>query len=477
MKKKKYGLSLLVLLFLTICVSSAFAAMGKLEDFTLTGNTGSDIVGDARNLAPDKKSDAEFSVKVSGAAGAISGFTLKNTATAQEWSTGGSGSILAAVDSKGTVINDSFPKVAFVLAADYRLYINGRDAIAANGGEFELTVKFVDGSSASAKTTVTPSQRGAAGVSVSGAASADAAATPVSAASQSGNAKLLSSEFKGVGGYDFSDGTKKLNSNMNPDYRFDISLGGSDTLTGIRIRSQGGGAAERIWDTLATTSNPLIVVTDSGKGTPLNKADGSIAISLSEIRDFNLWIDGSGDVAKQDFRLTFLYSGGRIEETDVKQAPQAAPATAPQSPAATVSDDRRRGRNTERSVQMSAKPVQIKLDVVGKNRLKKASGARDYSLVIRVRGQGKIEAIALANQTGSGKWDTIPDSKAWLMIVRKNNSQVNDSKDLSVSIPVSGSETLELLIEDDGTLAKSNARFVLSVTWDDGEITEEILTW
>jgi hypothetical protein len=97
--------------------------------------------------------------------------------------------------------------------------------------------------------------------------------------------------------------------------------------------------------------------------------------------------------------------------------------------------------------------------------------------VIRVRGEGSIEAIALANQTGKGRWDTVADSGAWLMLVRRNNSQVNNAKDLSVSIPIKGSDTLELLIEDDGSLTKKDARFLLSVTWDDGEITEQLLTW
>ncbi|MDR3332512.1 MAG: hypothetical protein LBT08_07780 [Synergistaceae bacterium] len=471
MKITKIGLLLIALFLSVFCSVAAFAAMGKLESFSLTNDAAKDVVGAERNVASDGKNDAEFSVRVSGA-GAISGFTLKNLTTGQEWSTSGAGNALGVADGKGALLNSSFPKVAFVLAADYKLYINDRAALLAKGGKFELTVKFLDGSTANISATVAAS-----------AASADAksAAPAVSAppaSSAAGNAKLLSAEFKGVGGYDFSDGTKKLNSNMNPDYRFDVSLGGSDTLTGIRVRSQGGGASEHIWDTLPSTNNPLVVVTDSGKGTPLNSADGSISIPLSEIRDFNLWIDGNSDAAKQDFRLTLLYSGGRIEEMDIKQA--ASPAT-PQAPAAAAprSDDsgRRARGNENRSVQMTAKPVQIKLDVVGKNRIKKASGTRDFSLVIRVRGQGKIEAISFVNQAGSGKWDTIPDSKAWLTIVRKNNTQMNEAKDFSVSIPINGSETLELLLEDDGTLGKSNARFLLSLTWDDGEITEEILTW
>jgi hypothetical protein len=298
------------------------------------------------------------------------------------------------------------------------------------------------------------------------------------AASAGSGAKLISSAYKGPGGYDLSDGTKKLGSNMNPDHRFDISMAGEDTLIGVRIRASGGGTAEKMWDTVPTTGNPLVVVTDIGKGTPLNKADGSISIPIKELRDLSLWVDGNNDLAKQDFRLTLLFTGGRIEETDIKRASAQTP---PQRPSdarpANNTSGRRNARNIERSVQMSAKPVQIKLDVVGKNRQKKASGVRDFSLVVRVRGQGSIEAISLANQTGKGRWDTIPGSSAWLMLVRRNNNQANDTKDFSVSIPVNGNETLELLIEDDGTLTKKDARFLLAVTWDDGEITEELLTW
>jgi hypothetical protein len=54
---------------------------------------------------------------------------------------------------------------------------------------------------------------------------------------------------------------------------------------------------------------------------------------------------------------------------------------------------------------------------------------------------------------------------------------VNDTKDFSVSIPVRGSETLELLMENDGALQNNQGRLLLSITWDDGEVMEEYLTW
>ncbi|MDR1510870.1 MAG: hypothetical protein LBS53_14695 [Synergistaceae bacterium] len=476
MKRKHAAIYFAVLGIFALCAGAAFAAMGKVEGFSFTATANKDLAGAGNTAAADGKPDAEFDVKVSGTAGALSAFTLKNLTTKQEWSTAsGAQNVLVVTDSKGSVINSSFPKVAFLLLADYKVYVNDRAAIAAAGGEFEVTVKFVDGSTATARATVaaapTPNNAQA--------AAQPAAAAAVPAAPAGSGAKLISSAYKGPGGYDLSDGTKKLGSNMNPDHRFDISLAGGDTLIGVRIRATGGGASEKTWDTVATTGNPLVVVTDLGKGTPLNSADGSISISITNLRDLSLWVDGSGDLAKQDFRLTLLFTGGRIEETDIKQAAAQAPArsgdTGPRPGGGAGS--RTGGRAIERAVQMSAKPVQIKLDVVGKNRLKKASGTKDFSLVIKVRGQGSIEVISLANQTGKGRWDTIPGSSAWLMLVRTNNSQVNDPKDFSVSIPIKGSDTLELLIEDDGTLAKKDARFLLAVTWDDGEITEELLTW
>jgi hypothetical protein len=463
MTKKKVAVILIALFFTLQSAGVLLAAMGKIDSFSYTGRA-ADVVGDG-TVGADSKGDAEFALALSGTASVISAISLKNLTTNQEWSTGSAANVLGVADSKGSVINGDFPGVAFLLKTSYQLYVNDAAALLAKGGEFEATVTFVDRSTATSRTTV------AAKAAEGGAA----AATPGGA----GNAKLVSAEFKGVGGYDLSDGTKKLNSNMSPDYRFDIRLSGTDTLTGVRIRTISG-TPERVWDTAPTTNNGLVVVTEGGKGTPLNQGDGSLQLPLADTRDLNFWIDGADDTAKRDFRLTLLFAGGRIAEVDLKQTGSGAPAAQPNQQQGANQNARgggSRGRGGERSAEMSAKPVQIKLDVVGKNRVKKASGVKDFSLVIKVRGRGRIEAISLVNQAGDGMWDTVAGSKAWLMIVRKNNTQANDPKDMSVSIPVSGNDTLELLIEDNGSLTKKNTRFLLAVTWDDGEITEEILSW
>ena len=456
MKFRRIAVVTVALLVLVLSVLPVFAAMGKIESFALTSTSNKDLAGKGSTIGADKKPDAEFAVKISGA-GLIAGFSMKNLTTGKEWTTSGSPNVLVAVDSKGEVLNKSFPKVSFLLAADYKLYATDRAAITAEGGEFELTVKFADSSTETARTTIEGSKKNA------------AAETPAAAsASAAGSAKLISSSFLGRGNYDLSDGTKKLGSNMSPDYRFDVSLAGSDTLTGVRIRATGGGAPDKLWDTVPTTNNPLVVVTEQGKGTPLNSDDGSIAITVKDLRDLSFWVDGGDEVAKQDFRLTLLYTGGRIDETDIKQAAAAPAAQSGRRAAA------------ERGVKLKAKPTLSNLDVVGKDRNKKASGEKDYSMLIDVSGEGTITAIAVENENGVGKWDTIPRSKAWLTIIRMGNPlvQANDpTRNFSVSIRIRRSETLELLMEDDGSLGRNRGRLKVSITWDDGGVTEEVLTW
>jgi len=475
--KKLYIVSLLVLLITILPASEAFSAMGELNRFTLSDATDKDFAGAGSSIVKDGKPDAEFSVRISGS-GAISGFSLRNLTSGKEWNTSGGSNVLVVVDNKGAIVNNSFPRVTFILAADYRLYANDRVAITAGGGEFELTVRFIDNSRATARTTIEPTitdQRSRLGDRGRGWEAAGQTTTSVA-----GSAKIITSSFRGKGRYDLTNESKRLGSNINPDYQIDVSIAGSDTLTGVRIRATGGNVPDRIWDTTPTTNNMLIAVTEQGKNSPLNSSNGSISIPIKEFRDLSFWFDGDDAVARQDFRVTLLYSGGRIEEIDIKQTAatqgRPGPAQGERGPGP-AQGDRGPGRGGRRSVQMLTRPVEIKLDVVGKDRLKQVSGLRDFSFMIEVRGEGTIKVISIVNQIGRGRWDTVPRSNAWLTIVRRNGSQVNDPRDFSVSIPVRGSETLELLMENDGTLANNRGRLLLSITWDNGEVTEETLTW
>ena len=444
----------LVLCVSILLVTPVWASMGDIDRFELTDATNKDFAGAGRSIGADRKPDAEFFVRISGRGGAISGFSIRNLRTNQEWNTSNSQNVLVVVNNKGEVLNTrtSIPTVAFLLGADFRLYINDRAEITDRGGEFELTVRFVNNTTTSARTTIAPSHNRPGGPGGFGGPGG-------------GNPRVISSSFVGKGSFDLANQTKKLGSNRNPDYRIDISFAGSDTLTGVILSASGRGP-DKTWDTMPNTRNPLIAVTEQGKGTPLNSRDGSISISIREHRDLSLWFDDNDDLRRQSLHLTLIYTGRRSEEIEIKQA---SPGSLHHGPVSS--------RPIKREIHMQAKPVQINLDVVGKNRLKMVSGEKDYSFKIVVSGRGTIKAIAVASQNGRGRWDTIPGSRAWLTIVRMGGSQVNDTRNFSVSIPMNGSESMELLMEDDGTLGRRNGRLSVSVTWDDGEVTEEILSW
>ena len=89
MRKKHIPIYFAVLGILVLCAGAAFAAMGKVEGFSFTGAADRDFAGAGGAIAADGKPDAEFNVEISGTAGALSSFTLKNLTTNQEWSTAG----------------------------------------------------------------------------------------------------------------------------------------------------------------------------------------------------------------------------------------------------------------------------------------------------------------------------------------------------------------------------------------------------
>jgi len=457
--------SRIVVVALVMCVSvllvtPVWAAAGNIDRFELTDATDKDFAGSDRSIGRDSKPDAEFIVKVSGRGGAILGFSLKNLSTGQEWNTSDAPNVLVVVNNKGEVMNSrsSIPVIIYALAAEFSLYANDRAAITAAGGEYELTVSFINKTTAKARTTIAASNSGWNNRPGSGSHTRPNA----------GNPRVISSSFIGKGSLDLVNQTNKLGSNSNPDYRIDISFAGSDTLTGVIINATGGRAPDKTWDTIQSTRNPLIAVTEQDKTTPLNSRDGSISIQIRDHRNLSLWFDSNDDLRRQNLSLTLIYTDKRTEEIDIKQDSHGSQHHGPTGS----------GRPQDRrGIQMQAKPVQISLDVVGKNRQKMVSGLQDYSFKIEVHGRGTVKAISVVSQNGRGRWDTIPGSSAWLTIVRMGGSQVNDTRNFSVSIPINGSESMELLMEDDGTLSRKTGGLSVSVTWDDGEVVEELFTW
>lgn len=588
MQKKNYLLVSLSLLLLILTATSSWAAMGSISSFKFD-ESAADIIGAGYSQNPDGKKDASFAVDIKGS-GVIVRFELKNINSGQTWDTtpNSNSTILLVRNRSGETMNTQtgMRALAFVLGTSATLWINDRDTALSKGGEFQLTVHFVDKSTTSAAVTVkqtavpapAPATREAISIlsaEVVGQGNRDlvgntnkfaangvndwelvahvkgsgtivglklintagdaatwdslaASGTPFIAVTlpttevlnradgtvnipingeatfhlwventgslnkentrtklvvlmQDGSvsertvtpptqkttgAQILSLEYKGVGYFDFVNSSKKPGSNINPDYRFDVKLEGSVTIIGARIKDLND--TGRIWDTLPETSNWLVGVTEKDSGL-LNRNDGTLSHSVKGETLLSLWVEEKGDMSKPaQYRVTLVLSDGKVLEKDTPKV-----ITTEKPRPIDKSTDR---APVERSVRMTAKPVKIAASVVAKKETTGAGGKNNVSLIVRVRGTGTITYLSLANQTGGGTWDTIPKNNRPILGVRQKAKILNRA-DSSINIPVKNTADFELIVEDNGTLLKTGARYLLTLFWADGEETQQVLSW
>ena len=188
-------------------------------------------------------------------------------------------------------------------------------------------------------------------------------------------------------------------------------------------------------------------------------------MALNGEKKLSLWFDEEDSKKVGPYQITFVMSNGQVLEASTGKAPAAQAA-----PAATVT-------KADRAVAFaSAKPAVVNIDLVGKNKKRAASGSKDTSVNIKVTGSGNVTAIVLTDNTGKG-WDTLPANNGrWLLGVREGNKVLNQ-KNGTVRIPVNGTKTFQLLMQDNGYLAKKNGKLNISVTWSGGEVSESTLTW
>lgn len=270
-------------------------------------------------------------------------------------------------------------------------------------------------------------------------------------------------EYRGIGKYDFVGQSEKIESNMNPDRFITMTVNTNGTVTGIRIKDTKKGTT---WDTIPSNKNPLCLVMDS-KGEKLNRADGTVSIPINGVTELNIGFDEENDKNTGPYQVTFVLSNGQLMEATAASASASSPAEikAPAAPAA------------ERAVKFTTpKPLLLNVDLVGKNKKPGASGAKDMMLGIQTTGKGSIVAMVLAASDGGG-WDTLSANNGrWLLGVRSAGKLIN-AKNGTVKILINGTKTFELFMQDNGKLAAKTGKFLLTTTWNNGEVTETELKW
>lgn len=417
----------------------AAAAGEGIYAFETNGIGEHDFAGTSEKVGADGKNDYQFTLALNFKDTTVKAMKITAQAPSKkaEWDTitGNSLPIITVIDSNNNILNKTDGTVGSNVkgTAKYTLLAQDKDGIMADPAvKAKITISLSDGRMFEK----------------------DAVKGKTFAQKES-----LSAEYKGIGNYDFTGPNEKMESNLNPDKLIFAVINTSGTVTGVRIKNTSNG---KIWDTIAGNGNPAILLVAGAKQ---NKPDGTVSMPVNGEKEINLWFDEEDSKQTGPYLVTFVMSNGQVFEASTGKAPAAQAA-----PAATVT-------KADRAVAFaSSKPAVVNIDLVGKNKKRAASGSKDTAVNIKATGNGNITAIVLTDNTGKG-WDTLPANNGrWLLGVREGNKPLNQ-KNGSVRIPVNGTKTLQLLMQDNGYLAKKKGKLNISVTWSGGEVSESTLAW
>lgn len=425
-KKILVCLCAFILLNSFYAAAPANAASLKISGFTFNQSESADIMGPGGVVSPDGKTDAAFSLALSGAS-AITEITLENK-NGVKWSTNTPNAFAALVGSNGQIINSGgrLNVLPVLIAANYKLYISDADKEIAKENTFTVTVKLVDGSTLTEKTSF----------------AAAASAGTAQAATGDKQEGIITAQGTGVSDYDLAGSGKSIGADGAKDNAVKVAFDfRSTSITGIKVQAQDG-SAKSVWDTLKGSGNPLIVVLDKNENI-VNKADGSVSVAINGEAEYILLLqDSSRIMAKSaaSAKLTVSLADGRVFEKTIDK-PKVLVASA-----ALTAEFKGKGR----------------YDFVGENENMGSNLNADRQIDASVNATGTISGIRI--KSASGKlWDTIPGNGSWLVAVTNANGDRLNKADGSVSIPVSGPTALSLWFEEDGgTEGPFTVTFVLA---------------
>ena len=417
--------------------TGAFAAMGEVQNFTFNGFGPGDTVGPGEQSGPDGEPDARFSARISGF-GALKGLILKSPDEKSMWDTTPGNNIwgMEVRDSSGKVLsrsNERLSVLPFLGGLEIEISVADNGAIA-NGGKFTLAAQFLDNSESSASITLQPVER-------------------QKTETATGQPDGLEATFMRKGERDIVGRDERLSGNGKMDWGVNIDLKSPGTVVGMKIANVEGPGGE--WDTIPGNGKWLIAVTRPN-GEILNRPDGSIRIPVTDSGNFVLWLEDNGSLDKAETRsvLTVIYDDGREMEQEIQSFSLV-----------TGSDD---GDFLEARLAGTGN-----VDYVGKNENLEGNQNRDSRFDIRFRGTGILNTIRLVNLTKGGEWDTVPRNGKWLIAVKQPGGSILNAPNGSIRLSVNGTASLELWVEDNGTLDDPDSSFRVSLAFSDGRVLEK----
>jgi len=439
--RTKYIISaLLLLVAYLVAPIPALGAMGEIENFRFV-DMSNDLISLDGTKSPDGIPEAHFVVSLKGI-GALSNVEVKALSTGQTW--GRSSNKMLVQDSKGEVLMEpggSVPLLPFLGFLTLHIYIADNGEAFSVSQQYEVTVTFLDGSTAKSKVTVEGKAElfgGQQGI------------TPPREAVPMEVANL------GIGNQDFTRRSEVIQPDGFRDAHFRVRFNAISVVTEIVVRNLDGTSSA--WDTVPGNGIWGICVVKDGN--IKNRADGSVLFTVEGDTTLDLWFSDNGSV-----------SGGNTSyEVIVK-----------------LNDGTTLRGSTQPYSQPSSTPggegivsawlyTPSEVDMTNKGEALGGDGEPDWLIKAELKGKNRIISLIVRGDDGTSEWDTLPQNGKWLIGVTDSQGNILNNERGAVSIPFDGTLKINLWISDNGSLSQGNTTYKLIAVAEDGRIYERKIT-
>ena len=436
--------AILLSLFLS---GAAWGAMGDITAFDFR-SAQEDVLGMAENADPDGEPDALFVVSIKGI-GAITDVSLKTVDGVRAWDTKSGndnwGIVLRDATGKTLTTGSGMPIVPFLGFATLNLYVSDDGGTFSETRELEVSVKFIDGSTATAKTTVT-------GMPDIFMPEPSAATQTLQVQPAQGNMKAT---LYGIRSLDAANRTEKPGADGSSDAHFRVTFSTISVVDQITIRNVDGTSS--MWDTVPGNGTWAIAVLMDGN--IKNRNDGSVKFAVEGNIALDLWVADNGAIAegKTRFEVIIRFNDGTIfrevatTETSTSQTPGDGFLSAFLFPPDTT-------------------------DLAGRGETIDKDGNPDWKVSLKLSGQDTIISLIVRGIDGApGEWDTLPGNNKPIAVVTDAAGAILNTSTGKVNIPLNGTKAISLWLTDNGSLARTSNKYKVMAVLSDGSTFERTI--
>jgi hypothetical protein len=427
--RTKYMIPVLLLLVALLAAPlPAFGAMGEIESLRFS-DMSSDLISLDGTKSPDGTPEAHFVVSIKGI-GALSNVEIRALGTGQTW--GRSSNKMLIQDSKGEILmkpGGSVPLLPFLGFLTLHIYIADNGEAFSVSQQYEVTVTFLDGSTAKGRVAV--EKQGT---------------------SPPGETFPMEVVNLGIGNQDLTRRSEVIQPDGFRDAHFRVRFNAISVVTEIVVRNLDGTSSA--WDTVPGNGIWGICVVKDGD--IKNRSDGSVLFTVEGDTTLDLWFSDNGSVNGGDTSYEVIVKLNDGTTLRGSTPPYSQPSSTP-------------GSETIVSAWLYT-PSEV--DITNKGETLGGDGEPDWLIKAELKGKNRIISFIVRGDDETSEWDTLPQNGKWLIGVTDSQGNIINNERGAVSIPFDGTLKVNLWISDNGSLSQGNTSYKLIAVAEDGRIYE-----